>query len=77
MFICYIVALISEMVDCRYLAKTTGPSTYIAITYIAFVTKMQKRQTQRNKFALIKKRYPKYFSPLIFLSSDIQVLKLQ
>ena len=42
MFICYIVVLISEMVDCMYLAKTTGSSISIAITYIVFLTKMQK-----------------------------------
>jgi len=42
------------VVDYRYLAKTTSPIISIPITYIVFLTKLQKRQTQRNKFALIK-----------------------
>jgi hypothetical protein len=29
----------------------------VLIAYIVFVTEMQKGQTQRNKFALIEKRY--------------------
>jgi len=31
-----------DVVDYRYLAKTTSPIISIASTYIAFVTKMQK-----------------------------------
>jgi len=34
-------------------AINTGSSISITITYIAFVTKMQKRQTLSNGFALI------------------------
>jgi len=40
--------------DCRYLAKTTGSSISISITYIVFVTKMQKRQTLEKGSALFK-----------------------
>jgi hypothetical protein len=32
----------SGVVDCRYLTILTGSSTSIIITYIVFVTKMQK-----------------------------------
>ncbi len=39
------------------LAKIKGSSISIPITYIVFVTKMQKRQPQRNKFTLFEKRY--------------------
>jgi len=49
-----------EVLDSRYLAKITGPSTSISITYIVFLTKLQKRQTQRNGFALIEKRYHRF-----------------
>jgi hypothetical protein len=38
----------------RYLAIKTGSSISISITYIAFVTKMQKKQTQKRRFALIE-----------------------
>ena len=37
----------------RYLAKTTGQSTSISITYILFLTKLQKRQIPEKGFALI------------------------
>ena len=40
--------------DYRYLAKTTGPSISISSTYILFLTKMQKRQTLKKRFALLK-----------------------
>ena len=36
------------------LASTTGSSTSISITYILFLTKLQKRQTRWNGFALLK-----------------------
>jgi hypothetical protein len=49
----------------RYLAKTTSPSISISITYIVFLTKLQKRQTIRNGFALIKKRYHTIFMDVI------------
>jgi len=39
------------------LAITKGQSISIPSTYIVFVTKMQKRQTRWNGFALIGKRY--------------------
>jgi len=43
-----------------FLTIITGSSISTSSTYIVFVTKMQKRQTQRNKFALIKKRYHRF-----------------
>jgi hypothetical protein len=39
-----IVVFIDRIVDCRFLAKNTGSSISISITYIVFVTKMQKSQ---------------------------------
>jgi hypothetical protein len=38
----------------RYLAKTTGSSILHSITYILFITKMQKRQIPQKEFALFK-----------------------
>ncbi|MGB5992327.1 MAG: hypothetical protein WBG61_08400, partial [Desulfobacterales bacterium] len=38
----------------RYLASTTGSNISISITYILFLTKMQKRQTPEKRFALLK-----------------------
>jgi hypothetical protein len=49
-----------DVLDYRYLARTTGSNISILITYIVFVTKMQKRQTLRNGFALIGKRYHRF-----------------
>ena len=40
--------------DYRYLAKTTGSNISILITYILFLTKMQKRQTLEKGFALLE-----------------------
>ena len=40
--------------DYRYLASTTGSSTSFSITYILFLTEMQKRQTLVKRFALFK-----------------------
>jgi len=37
-----------------FLAKTTGPSISVSITYIVFLTKLQKRQTLEKEFALFK-----------------------
>jgi hypothetical protein len=48
------------VVDYRYLAINTGSSISILITYIVFVTKMQKRQTLDKGFALIEKRYHRF-----------------
>jgi hypothetical protein len=42
--------------DLCFLAKTKGQSISISSTYILFLTKMQKRQTPSNGFALIEKR---------------------
>jgi hypothetical protein len=42
------------MNGCIYLAKTKGQSISISITYIVFLTEMQKRQTLHNEFALFK-----------------------
>jgi len=38
----------------EYLAILTGSNISILITYIVFVTKMQKRQTPEKGFALLK-----------------------
>jgi len=40
-----------------YLAKITSLDQLIPITYILFLTKMQKRQIPEKGFALIEKRY--------------------
>jgi hypothetical protein len=40
-----------DVLDYRYLASTTGSNISILITYIVFVTKLQKRQTFRGGFA--------------------------
>jgi hypothetical protein len=40
-----------------FLAISTTRSKFRLITYIAFVTKMQKRQTPEKRFTLIGKRY--------------------
>ena len=42
------------VLDSRYLAKTSGSSISIYSTYILFLTKLQKRQTLSNGFALFK-----------------------
>ena len=47
--------------DYRYLAINTGSSFSILITYIVFVTKMQKRQPPEKGFTLIEKRYHNNF----------------
>jgi len=39
---------------CRYLAKTAGSNISISSTYILFLTKMQKRQTPENGFAIFE-----------------------
>jgi hypothetical protein len=43
-----------DVLDSRYLAINTGSSISTSITYIVFVTKMQKRQTLDKGFALLK-----------------------
>jgi len=40
--------------DYMYLAKTKGLGISISITYIVFLTEMQKRQTLEKEFALFK-----------------------
>ena len=50
-------------------ASTTGSSISISITYIVFVTKLQKRQIPLEEFALTEQRYPKYFRSLILMES--------
>jgi len=40
--------------DYRFLASTAGLSISISITYILFLTKLQKRQTLEKEFALFK-----------------------
>jgi hypothetical protein len=42
------------VVNYRFLASTTGSSISISITYILFLTKLQKRQTPEKRFALLK-----------------------
>jgi hypothetical protein len=63
--LCHFVVLIggvnrlkrNRVIDYIYLAKTTSLDQLIPITYIVFLTKLQKRQTLSNGFALIEKRY--------------------
>ena len=57
------------VVDYRFLAKTTSLDQLIPITYILFLTNLQKRQTLRNGFAPIEKRYHNIFE--IMSSFDI------
>jgi hypothetical protein len=45
------------VIDYIYLAKTAGSSISISITYILFLTKLQKRQIPEKGFALVEKRY--------------------
>ena len=47
-----------------YLAINTTWSQFLLITYIVFLTKMQKRQTLWNGFTLIGKRYHNFWRPL-------------
>jgi hypothetical protein len=42
------------VVDYRFLAKTAGLSISISITYILFLTKLQKRQIPEKRFASLK-----------------------
>jgi hypothetical protein len=50
----------SDVVDYRFLAKTTSSIISIASTDIVFLTKLQKRQTPQNGFALFQKRYHRF-----------------
>ncbi len=43
-----------DVVDYRFLSKTTTRNQFMLITYILFLTKLQKRQTRWNGFALLK-----------------------
>ena len=52
----HIYRRMSQTMNYMYLAITTGSSTSISITYIAFLTEMQKRQTPEKGFALHQKR---------------------
>jgi hypothetical protein len=52
----------SDVADYRFLAKTAGPSISISNTYIVFYTKLQKRQTPENRFALYEKRYHRFLT---------------
>jgi hypothetical protein len=45
---------ISDLVDYRYLAISTSSSISISITYILFLTKMQKRQTLEKGLPLLE-----------------------
>ena len=54
-----------------FLASTTGSSTSIPSTYIVFLTKMQKRQTLRNGFAFIRKRYHNFWSSILISESKV------
>jgi len=51
-----------ELLMYRYLAKTTTRSHFVVITYIVFLTKLQKRQTPHKEFALFEKRYHRFWS---------------
>ena len=46
----------------RYLAISTSSSISISITYILFLTKLQKRQNLQKGFALIEKRYHRFWT---------------
>ena len=65
---------LSDVVDYRLLAKTKGQSISVSITYIAFLTKLQKRQVPEKRFALIEKRYHNNLGPLISTCS-LQIFK--
>jgi hypothetical protein len=43
-----------DVLDYRFLAINTGSSISISVTYIVFVTKMQKRQIPEKGFAPIE-----------------------
>jgi len=43
-----------DVFDSKFLAINTGSSILTSSTYIVFLTKLQKRQTQRNGFGLLK-----------------------
>ena len=45
-----------------FLAKTTTRSQFVLITYILFLTILQKRQILLKEFALIKKRYHRFLT---------------
>jgi len=47
-FICYFVAFNVSLLKYRYLAKTTSLDQLIPITYIVFLTKMQKGKPLKN-----------------------------
>jgi hypothetical protein len=47
-------SLISFPENYRYLASTTGSNISILITYIVFLTKMQKGKPPKKGFALLK-----------------------
>ena len=55
-----------DVLDYRYLAKSTGSSISISITYILFLLEMQKRQTLEKGSALRGKRYHKKIEAFIF-----------
>jgi hypothetical protein len=50
-----------------YLAKNAGSSISIFITYIVFLTKMQKRQTLLKAFALMKTISQQFFIDMILV----------
>jgi hypothetical protein len=43
-----------------YLAKSTTWNKFLLIAYIAFLTKLQKRQIPEKRFVLIEKRYHRF-----------------
>ena len=43
-----------DVLDYRFLAKTTSLDQLIPITYILFLTKLQKKTNPRKRFALLK-----------------------
>ena len=49
-----ITALKSAYQDLRFLAKTTGSSTSISVTYILFLTKMQKGKPPIKDLPILK-----------------------
>jgi hypothetical protein len=50
-----------DVLDSRYLAKSTSSNISISITYIVFLTKLQKKANSEKGFSQIEKRYHNNF----------------
>ena len=51
------------VIDYMYLAISAGINISISVTYILFLTEMQKRQTPENGFAFLKNDITNVFYP--------------